>query len=216
MKKLFALVIALGIIIVVGFTAVWLGQAAPFSIYLSGEAPPGQAAYMSMRSLGLFALFLLWAQIMLGILSPLSADVRDSTDLRAFHQKLGIFTFMVAVSHPLFFIWGVFQRTAHFKYDFLLPVFDNGYYQACISIGVIGLYLLAIGFLAAMLRNFRSLNRLWLNIHRVNGGVFVLAVIHSLLIGSDTRIFAAALLIILAAASASVFLGYRLRRPAFQ
>lgn len=212
MKRLILSFGLMGIIMVVGLVAVWLWQLAPLSPYLRGEVPPGQAAYMSMRGLGLMSLLLLWSQLMLGLLSSVFKNAGEGAALIDFHKKIGLFAFGVVVSHPLFFLWGVFQRTAHFKSDNLLPIFNKGFYQSSISLGVLALYVLTAGFLAGVCswRRGRSRRGSWLTIHRINGAAFALAAVHSLLIGSETRFLATVLIVSLAAASLCVVLGARL------
>lgn len=213
MRKLILSFALMGIIMAAGLVAVWLWQLAPLSPYLRGEVPPGQAAYMSMRGLGLMSLLLLWSQLMLGLLFSVFRNSEEAGALVDFHKKIGLFAFGVVVSHPLFFLWGIFQRTAHFKGDNLLPAFNKGFYQASISIGVLALYVLAAGFVAGVCswRRGRSPHGSWLTIHRINGAAFALAAFHSLLIGSETRFLAAALIVSVAAASLCVMLGARLR-----
>ena len=170
------------------FIGLWLWDVMPLSLYIQGKAPLGQTAYVTMRGLGLLALCMLWLQLMLGVMTPLLlTDSGLQSSVRRFHQRLGIFTLLLLFSHPLFFLLGTYLRTMEWQLKLLLPSFTNGYYRGVISIGVLALYLLVLGVMAAVLRRFQPFRRVWRTLHRVNGVVFVLACLHCMLIGSETR-----------------------------
>ncbi len=219
MRDGLTLVVLVGLALAIGFGAVWLGQLAPAGVYVAGEAPAGQGAYMAMRALGLVALLLIWLQLMVGVLMPLLAERVERATLTAFHRTTGILALVTVLSHPAFFLWAVARRGGGFAPEFLAPVLGRGYYMDSVALGAAALYLLLLGTAAAALRNRPALRRLWRWVHRANGLVFLLATFHCLRIGSETRLLAAALLIFLAGACVLVALGTRLaggRAPALQ
>jgi len=70
-------------------------------------------------------------------------------------------------------------------YDLLLPEFNKGIYFFAVSLGwfaVVGMTLVAI---AGILRN--KINGIWILAHRLSFGVFLMALVHAQMIGSEAK-----------------------------
>ena len=210
MRDTLGLLVVGALVLGVGFGAIWMGQLAPAGIYVAGETPAGQGAYMAMRALGLIALVLIWMQLMVGVLMPSLAGRVDRGTIAAFHRHSGLLALVAVLAHPGFFLWAVAQRGGGLAIDFLLPVPGRGFYLDSVAIGAAALYLVLLGSAAAALRRRPAIARIWRHLHRANGVVYLLATIHCLRIGSETRLLAAGLLIALAGAGVLVALGARL------
>jgi predicted ferric reductase len=98
---------------------------------------------------------------------------------------LGIATLLTAWAHFLLFVTAVSLRKDTIAYDLLLPEFGKGIYFIAVSLGwfaVIGLTLVA---LAGLLRS--KSGGIWKHAHRLSLVVFLLALVHAQMIGSEAR-----------------------------
>lgn len=183
---------------------IWWSSVEDLSIYIEYETPDGQLAYVLSKLAGLYAIFLLWLQVVLTLLkrTPLSGSIRFWS-LR-FHRRLGMATFTLIVLHAALFVTATSQRKAVLAYDVLLPNFDGGFFAFAVALGVLALYGAIIVVIAGYLRASGKSAGKWP--HRISIIILSLALAHSLLIGTETR----ALLMIGAYASMSVTLLFSL------
>lgn len=189
MSNLLRAVVFLGAVILLSFSWTWATMVGPLDMYLDGKAPPGQIPYLVMRWMGLFGFFLMWMQLMVGILLPakLAPTPEKRAELIRFHTWAGLLTVLVIALHPILFMSGIMERTQHIRWDMLYPVFSNGIYQVNISIGIMAFYLVLLGALAAILRPLKPLRKVWMKVHWLNGLAFLMVAYHCLKIGSETR-----------------------------
>jgi predicted ferric reductase len=167
--------------------ASWLFSLGNPVAYLKSNMPPGQVIYQVSKLFGLYAIVLLWAQVMCGLI------MGDQFRLRMFswltvmiHRRLGIATLLVSSAHFLFFLAAASVRKHGVAYQLLLPDIKGGFYSMIISLGwfaLVGMYIVAI---AGWMR-MKGASR-WKWPHRISLAVFVLAVTHSQLIGSEAQL----------------------------
>ena len=154
--------------------------------YWRYDVPPGQVIYLLSKLAGLYAFVVFWMQLMYGLLGPRDRALLGVELGNEFHRKLGGLVGVLIVVHVAFFVGGVSIRTHHFASQYLTISFSHGYYRSIISLGIVAVLLVAVGFCAALAR--RALRRHWRLGHRVLLVAFVLAFIHSISIGSESRV----------------------------
>lgn len=147
--------------------------------------PPGQRFYLTSKFFGLFALYLLVSQIVLGLIQSklLGHNYREK---RKNHIRLALMTLAAIVFHIAAFFIAVDQRSGHIPWGALVPKWGVQYYQQNLSYGAIALFsllaVIAFGFVRSAKQSAyaKMLHKVWLV-------VFVLAMLHSIGIGTETR-----------------------------
>ncbi len=142
--------------------------------------------YVLAKLAGLYAFVLLWVQVMFGLLKndSLSRYLLPQWSMGK-HRLLGIATLLTAWAHFLMFFAAVSLRKDTIAYDLLLPEFGKGIYFIAVSLGwfaLIGMTLVAI---AGTLRN--KTHGIWVLAHRLSLAVFLMALIHAQMIGSEAK-----------------------------
>jgi len=186
----------------------WLQSIDDFSIYIDYETPPGQLFYIFSKLTGLYAVFLLWLQILLGLARRTPYGERLGLSI-LFHRNLGIVAFTALVLHAALFIIAVSLRKEDFAYDLLLPVFDHGFYRIAVTLGVLALYGLIFTLVAGILRRRGKQWAVWM--HRISLLAFALTLAHCLLIGTETRYFAMIALYSVMGGSVIITMYYRFK-----
>jgi DMSO/TMAO reductase YedYZ heme-binding membrane subunit len=154
--------------------------------YLAAGVPPGQLLYVLAKLAGLYAMALLWLQVLYGLLRETAWAVPARRWTVAAHRNLGITVAMLAVLHAGLFITGVSMRAGHFAAGLLVPNFGGAYYASTVSLGVTAAWLLIAVILAAALRRREGLQWVW--VHRLGLPALALVFFHSLLVGSESRL----------------------------
>ena len=162
----------------------------PLVVATSGTAS-FDATWTSLRILALFALTVLFLNVMTGSFRPLLIKVFKPKLLFRVHNTSGIVGFSMAVAHMiLVIVYG------------LWPGFEK--------LGPVALYIFTATTIAILLRKY--MKKWWRMIHRLNYVVFVIALIHAFQVGTDVKsqAFLEAILIIYAALVGLGFI-YRLQ-----
>lgn len=161
----------------------WLGQVGNLAAYLSHPTPQGQELYVLCKLLGLYAYAFLWLQVIYG----LSAKTRWQKQWRIdIHKTLGGMALALICLHIGSFIGAVSIRSHKLAYEALLPNFSKGYYPAMVSLGGVAFALILVAVSCALLRRFWP--KLWKLGHWLALPAFILVCIHSLSIGSESRL----------------------------
>lgn len=163
----------------------WFQTLGDISIYFQYEIPAGQTYYVFSKLAGMYALMLVWLQIVLALLKHSIFGQYLNFWTVGFHRKLGTSAALCVVLHAGLFVAAVSLRQAHFDYGLLLPNFNHGFYALTITLGVLALYLIFAVIITGILRHYKFACLNW--IHRFAIVAFILAFIHSLLIGTETR-----------------------------
>jgi len=185
-----------------------------FSGLFDSPKPPGQTLFLLVKLSGLYAIYLVSLQMILALVKPRPSAILPIKWNHKLHIVLGLFILFLIIVHVFLFLGATWQRTCAFPWEALIPKFNHGYYQQRLAAGVIAFWLSGILIVAGIRR--RTKTRLpWAMIHKVAFIVFVLAIIHSISIGSETqsalaRIFYAVLVI--GTACASLIALYRARK----
>ncbi|HSD83841.1 MAG TPA: ferric reductase-like transmembrane domain-containing protein [Anaerolineae bacterium] len=154
---------------------------------LLGHEP--KAYWYLSRASALVAYALLWLSMVLGLIitnklarvwpgGPLAFDL---------HQFTSLIGLAFALFHAL-----ILLGDKYINYDLaqvLVPFNSTGYKPAWVGLGQIGFYLLAIVGLSFYIRK-RLGNRLWRLIHYLSFLMFVLALLHGILAGTDSTVLA--------------------------
>lgn len=144
--------------------------------YFRFQVLPGQFLFILVKASGLSAMALLLFQVVLG----LGRKALPTAMTIGQHKALGAATLLVIVFHLTAFVVAASMRNKIPTLDLLWPNF-HGYYRTWLSVGLIGFWVLCLG-IAAMLRGGA-----WRRLHWLMLVGFVLAYLHSLLVGSETR-----------------------------
>jgi len=164
---------------------IWMQSIEDISIYIDYETPPGQVYYVLSKLAGLYAVFLLWLQVVLAVVNGTPFGARFSFWNVKFHRNLGLVTFGCILLHTALFVIAVSLRKAHFAYEILLPNFSHGFYGYAVTLGVFAIYGLVVVVIAGYLRKRGIKNTKWL--HRISVVALILTLTHCLLIGTETR-----------------------------
>lgn len=124
------------------------------------------ASYIALRILALYALTLLFLNIMTGSFRPLLVKVFKGKTLLRLHNTTGVAGFCLALTHGIL-------------------VIANDLWPGFSKLGPVALYILAVTTFTVLFRTF--LKKSWRWIHRLNYAVFVVALIHAFQVGSDLR-----------------------------
>lgn len=143
------------------------------------EIPFTKSAQRLFPLFGLYALFFVWTQVILGSLMPIWQ--RLWSNIFYFHRAEGIFALLFATAHPLLLAFGV-GLDHYFARDFVLPNQIK-----FIFFGYATLFTMYLTISAALLMNKKFMLRWWRKIHIVNYLVFFFAWIHSWNLGTDIQ-----------------------------
>jgi len=165
----------------------WLQSTGDITIYFEYETPPGQVYYVLSKLTGMYAIFLLWLQVILALYRRTPVGEKLPFWSIKIHRNLGVIAFSALILHAGLFVIAVSIRKAHFAYGLLLPNFSHGFYNVAVSLGVLAMYGLIIVVIAGYFRRRGVQKAKWF--HRVSIITLILTLIHCLLIGTETRYY---------------------------
>jgi len=167
---------------------VWLQATGKLSVYQADTLPAGQIQYILSKLLGLFTIIFLWLQICFGLIKKTAS--RHKKIPFNLHPILGMLTAATMLTHFLLFFFAVWQRTETFPVSLLLPQ-PSDYYHTGLFFGQLAIILTVLVLVAGRKQFKRGKKQrktmLWWWLHRLSFVVFALALIHSYMIGSETR-----------------------------
>ncbi len=152
-----------------------------WATYFRDKSLDGQFLYILSKLVGLYAIVLMWLQLMSGLVRIRLFEGWNPL----IHRNLGLVTLSLVVLHVTLFVAGVSIRNGHFAYQLLLPDLLGHYFQKIVALGVIALWLLIIAVAFSAIRN--RLPIVWKWGHQLMLAVFALGFVHSYLIGSEAR-----------------------------
>lgn len=152
--------------------------------YFRYGAPIGQIWYVFSKLFALYAVLLLWYQVLFTLLKGTHYYGLFPTWSFLRHRIIGSLTLLLIVSHIACFVTAVSLRKDMPAWGLLLPDFRD-FYHTAITVGLFGFFILLIAIGAALLRErFPSV---WKMTHRSMILVVGLGLVHSYLIGTETR-----------------------------
>ena len=169
-----------------------LPQWAPaLSDTLLGTAP--KAYWYLSRASAIAAFVLLWMSIVLGLsLTNRTARIWPGGPVvYDLHQHASLLSLVAALFHALILMGD--RYIAYSLSTVLTPFASVDYQPFWVGLGQIGFYLLALVGLSFYIRRWMG-TRMWRIVHYLSFGVFVLALAHGIMSGSDTSAPAVALL----------------------
>jgi len=164
---------------------IWLQSTGDISIYFEYETPPGQVYYVLSKLTGMYAVFLLWLQVVFALAKKTRMGEKLPLQSINFHRNLGILSFSTLVLHIALFVTAVSIRKAYFAYELLLPDISHGFYAFAMTLGVFAFYGLILVVIAGYIRRRGVQSAKWF--HRVSVVALYLTLVHCLLIGTETR-----------------------------
>ncbi len=180
---------------------------------VAGKAGATQSFWYLSRSAGLVAYLLLWGSVVWGLL--LSA--RPGGRLRPpalfdAHQFLSNAALGFAFFHALVLIG---DRYASFPLSAILGPFAGAYKPALVALGQIALWLSLFLSLSFLVRRQMGQRR-WRAFHYVSFGVYWLALLHSVAIGSDTNLLWVRWMYVATGAVVAILTAFRMLRTGKQ
>lgn len=166
---------------------IWMQSTGDLSIYIDYETPPGQLYYVFSKLMGMYAIFLLWLQVIFMLIKRSSIGEKLPHWSIKLHRNLGIITFCCLLVHAVLFMTAVSIRKGHLAFGALIPKFDHGFYTSAVSLGVLALYGLILVIIAGFIRKRGIKKAKWF--HRISIISLMLTLIHCLLIGTETRYY---------------------------
>lgn len=130
---------------------------------------------------GLYAMTLVWAQVILG--SNLGFWGTVFPGIRTFHRAEGIFALLFALAHPALRTFG-FGPSELWNNPTLGVSAGREFWLA---VGYLQLFLMIMTVTTALLMRTRLVEKHWHQIHYANYAVFGLAWLHSWSLGSDVQ-----------------------------
>ncbi len=164
---------------------IWLQSTGDISIYFEYETPPGQVYYVLSKLTGMYAVFLLWLQVVLALAKKTKMGRKLPSRSINFHRNLGILSFSTLVLHIALFVTAVSIRKGYLAYELLLPNISHGFYAFAMTLGVLAFYGLILVVIAGYIRRRGIQRAKWF--HRVSVVALYLTLIHCLMIGTETR-----------------------------
>jgi DMSO/TMAO reductase YedYZ heme-binding membrane subunit len=155
------------------------------TVYLRYEVPSGQAAYFAAKVFGLYALAALWLQALLGLTGPAASEWLGLREPARLHRFLGALAAALVVAHVVSFVSAASLREGQFAYKLLWPTF-HGFYRSVLSLGAIALICIVVAVASVLAWRRAPRARRWL--HRLAMVAFALVLVHSYLVGSETRV----------------------------
>lgn len=164
----------------------WLSEVGNPLAYWQLHTPPGQKFYTLSKLCGLLSVGLVWLQLVSKFSSSTPLSPVYSRQSLEQHRSLGMWVMVVLVGHAALFVTAVSVRADHLALKMMGPTFTVDFFTTAVSLGVIALYLMIVGIVAAvLLLTVRRPVLKWL--HRLVYVTFILGIVHSVLIGSETR-----------------------------
>jgi hypothetical protein len=163
----------------------WLSTSQSIWAVQFNQLPKGQFLYLLSKLAALYAIALFALQLSYGLAG---AAARSTLGLELgvrFHRALGVGTLCLLLAHAGLFVAAGSYRTGHFAVQYALPNLFGSYYVSRIALGWwagVGL-LLAAGFALGRAR----LGRTWRYVHWLSVPAAVAVVVHSLTIGTESR-----------------------------
>lgn len=157
---------------------VWAISVGDLQSYFSHHVPPGQILYLLSKLVGLYALYFMAAQVMIGIQGRKSQYFR-------YHRTVGILTAITVATHLGLFVTAASLRTGHAAWDNLVPAFDQGFYKGSVSYGIVAAYVMILIVASGLLMKY--IPKLLRFLHLAAYLVIALGWLHSFCIGTETR-----------------------------
>lgn len=179
-------------------------------ILFDPNTDPSSKLYTAFRFFGLYAMALLWGQIVLGpFLRPLS-KIFSPAKVIAWHAFEGIFAITFATLHPLLFYTAYLLTPTH---GFVLDGLHNYLGDSMYIWGLMGVtawVLMIVTVITALLRTKPWMYKHWQKIHLLNYLVFALAFFHSFKIGTEVALDPLKTLYLFYGLTFALAVGYRL------
>ncbi|MDO8529176.1 MAG: ferric reductase-like transmembrane domain-containing protein [bacterium] len=149
-----------------------------------GETP---WTWYIVRASGLVGFIILYALIFLGLAAriPVLKKIVPSNSLEI-HCWLSIQAFTFIMIHGLAVPFDKFMQSQNVTFASVLIPFASPYHPALMALGIIGAYIMLVLMLTSYFKRLIPY-RFWRTIHYLSIALYVFAVIHSFLLGTDFK-----------------------------
>jgi predicted ferric reductase len=185
------------------------GTTGDLTVYFRYRVPPGQFLYVASKLCGLYALVALWLQALLGLLGPAALHIVGLQSSIRPHRVLGSLAAVLVLAHVASFVGAASLREGAPAYNFLWPEFQ-GFYRSALALGAIGLFCIVASIAAMILSRRPHALKVWL--HRLGLVALALVLVHSYLVGSETRVGMMPVLYVLMIVTLAAASAYRVVR----
>lgn len=171
-----------------GIVAVLLALRAWFPALHTSLLGPAPKAYWYLSRASAFTAFgLLWVSMALGlgITNRLARAWPGGPAAYDLHQYTGLLGLLLALFHAAILLGD--RYIGYTPLGVLVPFAGGSYRPAWVGLGQVALYLLALVWLSASLRQ-RLGRRWWRRLHYLSFAVFALALAHGILSGTDSSL----------------------------
>ncbi|MDO8657474.1 MAG: hypothetical protein Q7K55_01940 [Candidatus Levybacteria bacterium] len=160
--------------------------AIPLFTFINNSGFNDLHTYKFIRLFGLFGITLFFIQFILGAFMIYWRRLFGIWIFK-FHITQGLIAYLIILLHPIFYFLNILQFS-DFKTSILslLPGFATNA-DIYLNFGKLGLIFLTIAIMAGIFRTYPLISKYWRRLHRLNYIVFVLIIIHSYFIGSDSK-----------------------------
>jgi predicted ferric reductase len=166
-------------------TVQWMASSQTLWLVPFDHLPRGQLAYLFSKLVALYALAVFALQLAYGIAGTRARALLGFERGLKFHRALGLTTLSLLLIHASLFILGAFLRTGHFPVHFALPSIVADYYVSRIALGWWAGVALILAALCAIFR--AQIGRWWRVVHWLSIPAAAAAAIHSLSVGTESR-----------------------------
>lgn len=194
-----AVEIPFGGLVVLGAAALAVGAGVPGILYT------GNPTWSMTRAVGLVAFGLLWLSTVLGLLQS-TGYFRSGSSVLDLHTFVSIWALYTTVFHVVVLL---FDRHSPFTLTEILVPFAAASHPVLNGIGALAFYI-ALGVTVTTYFRVQIGAKAWRTIHLTSLAAFFFALIHGVMIGTDSQVPLIAYMYRFAAVSVAALLGYRI------
>jgi len=147
--------------------------------------PKGQFVYLLSKLAALYAIAVFALQLAYGLCGTRARSLLGIDRGVQFHRAMGLLTLSLLIIHASLFVAGVSLRTGHFAAQYAIPDIFGSYYVSRIALGWWAGVALVVSVAGALGR--ARLKRAWRYVHWLSIPAAAAALVHSLSIGTESR-----------------------------
>jgi predicted ferric reductase len=174
------------VVLVLALPAVqWLATSQSIWAVPFDRLPKGQFVYLLSKLAALYAIAVFALQVAYGLCGTRARSLLGIERGMGFHRSVGFLVLSLLFTHAALFVAGVTVRTGHFAMQYAVPDIFGGYYISRIALGWWAGVVLIISVVCALGRGW--LRHIWRCVHWLSFPAAVAVVVHSLSIGTESR-----------------------------
>lgn len=182
MKKIIFWFVGIIIIIIPGIQ--WGENVFITDQLVSYQLPPGQWLYLLSKLMAQYAFLFFTVQLVLGFLLACRPNMFSWLSIKL-HRTIGLAVLVSTLLHAGLFVSAVAIRSGHLSFKSLRIIFDEGFYNLYVGLGVLAAGFMVIVVIIGLVRNLFPI-LFFRYVHRLAWLVWVFGFIHSYAIGTET------------------------------